>query len=73
MSSLIQYTKCFLFCVLCDTVCMNGCCMLPPTSFVLYRSKYSLNALSHDAAIGLIRKTLADGVNLTEVCWYVAT
>ena len=35
--------------------------------FLRYRTKYSLNALSHDAAIGLIRRTLADGVKLTEV------
>ncbi|XP_064406843.1 ribonuclease H2 subunit A-like isoform X2 [Halichondria panicea] len=38
---------------------------------MLQRTKYSLNALSHDAAIGLIRRTLADGVKLTEV--YVDT
>ena len=31
------------------------------------RTKYSLNALSHDTAIGLIRKVLEDGVNLKEV------
>lgn len=34
---------------------------------MLQRTKYSLNALSHDAAIELIRKVLADGVKLTEV------
>lgn len=34
---------------------------------MFFRSKYSLNAISHDTAIGLIRRALADGVNLTEV------
>ena len=32
-----------------------------------HRTKYSLNALSHDSAISLIRKVLADGVKLSEV------
>ena len=36
--------------------------------FFLNRTKYNLNALSHDTAINLIRKVLADGVKLTEVC-----
>ena len=31
------------------------------------RTKYNLNALSHDTAISLIEKVLADGVKLTEV------
>ncbi len=30
-------------------------------------SKYNLNALSHDSAIGLIRKLLEDGVKVKEV------
>jgi ribonuclease H2 subunit A len=38
---------------------------------MLRRTKYNLNALSHDTAIGLIRKVLADRVNLTQV--YVDT
>ena len=40
----------------CVCVCVSVC-----------RTKYNLNALSHDTAIGLIRKVLADGVNLTQV------
>ena len=35
-----------------------------------HRTKYSLNALSHDTAIGLIRKVIEDGVNLKEVSLY---
>lgn len=31
------------------------------------RTKYNLNALSHDTAAGLIRRVIADGVRLTEV------
>ena len=31
------------------------------------RSKYNLNAMSHDTAIALIRGLLAQGVNVTEV------
>jgi ribonuclease H2 subunit A len=31
------------------------------------RSKYNLNALSHDTAMGLIARVLAHGVNLQEV------
>ena len=36
-------------------------------TYIVYRTKYSLNALSHDAAIGLIRMVIEDGVNLKEV------
>jgi len=32
-----------------------------------FRSKYNLNALSHDCAIGLINKVLEKGVNVAEV------
>ncbi|XP_064599605.1 ribonuclease H2 subunit A-like [Liolophura sinensis] len=38
---------------------------------MLRRIKYNLNALSHDTAIGLIRKVLSHGVNVTEI--YVDT
>jgi ribonuclease H2 subunit A len=38
---------------------------------MLRRNKYSLNAISHDSAIGLVRKALAANVNVTEV--YVDT
>jgi ribonuclease H2 subunit A len=38
---------------------------------MLRRTKYNLNALSHDTAINLIRKVMADGVKLSEV--YVDT
>lgn len=46
-----------------------GCLVATWSSFFVFlsRTKYSLNALSHDAAILLIRKVLADGVKLTEV------
>ena len=33
----------------------------------LYRSKYNLNALSHDAAINLVQFALDSGVQLKEV------
>jgi ribonuclease H2 subunit A len=31
------------------------------------RSKYNLNAISHDTAAGLIQKVLASGVNVQQV------
>ncbi len=34
------------------------------------RSKYNLNALSHDTAIGMIQRALDQGVNVTEVSMY---
>lgn len=34
---------------------------------MLARSNYNLNAMSHDTAISLIRKCIADGVNVAEV------
>ncbi|XP_029655818.1 ribonuclease H2 subunit A [Octopus sinensis] len=48
--------------------------ILSPTfisNSMLKRTKYNLNALSHDSAIGLITKVLALGVNVTEI--YVDT
>ncbi|ESP00443.1 hypothetical protein LOTGIDRAFT_200807 [Lottia gigantea] len=48
--------------------------ILPPTyisNSMLRRSKYNLNALSHDCAIGLIRRVLDKGVNVMEI--YVDT
>lgn len=41
------------------------------SSSMLKRSKYNLNALSHDSAIGLVRCALEGGANITEV--YVDT
>eukprot|EP00123_Amoebidium_parasiticum_P012562 comp21444_c0_seq1/m.29611 comp21444_c0_seq1/g.29611 ORF comp21444_c0_seq1/g.29611 comp21444_c0_seq1/m.29611 type:complete len:347 (-) comp21444_c0_seq1:477-1517(-) len=38
---------------------------------MLRKKKYNLNALSHDTAIGLVRRVLAHGVKLTEI--YVDT
>ncbi|KAK7498341.1 hypothetical protein BaRGS_00010295 [Batillaria attramentaria] len=38
---------------------------------MLRRAKYNLNALSHDCAIGLVKRALEKGVNVTEV--YVDT
>ncbi|XP_062507785.1 ribonuclease H2 subunit A-like [Corticium candelabrum] len=38
---------------------------------MLARSKYNLNALSHDSAIGLVKRALDNGVNITEL--YVDT
>jgi len=38
---------------------------------MLQRDKYTLSAISHDVAIGLIRKRLDDGVNIQEI--YVDT
>lgn len=48
--------------------------ILSPTfisNSMLKRSKYNLNSLSHDSAIGLIEKVLSNGVNVTEI--YVDT
>lgn len=35
--------------------------------FLSFRTKYNLNALSHDTAIGLVQFALDSGVQLTEV------
>lgn len=35
------------------------------------RTKYNLNALSHDTAIGLVQYALDSGVQLKEVCGHV--
>lgn len=48
--------------------------ILSPTfisNSMLKRSKYNLNSLSHDSAIGLIEKAISLGVNVTEI--YVDT
>lgn len=39
----------------------------------LCRTKYNLNALSHDTAIDLIRKVIMDGVKLSEVGWFYSS
>ena len=36
--------------------------------FLINRTKYNLNSISHDSAIGLIEKLTASGVNIVEVC-----
>jgi len=33
----------------------------------VFRTKYNLNQISHDTAIGLVRRTLALGVDIREV------
>ena len=33
------------------------------------RSPHSLNVISHESAVGLVRTALADGVNVEEVWW----
>lgn len=45
---------------------MFVCYYFVPVAF-LFRVKYSLNEVSHDAAIDLIEKVLSDGVKLSEV------
>ena len=35
--------------------------------FLVNRTKYNLNSISHDSAIGLIEKLTASGVNIVEV------
>lgn len=37
------------------------------TYFLLNRTKYNLNSISHDSAIGLIDKLTSRGVNIVEV------
>lgn len=39
------------------------------TAFV--RTKYNLNALSHDTAIGLVQYAVDSGIQLKEVCGQV--
>lgn len=41
------------------------------SNYMLQRTKYSLNAISHDSAIGLVKKALERGVQVTEL--YVDT
>ena len=53
-------------CAYCGVNC-NGVFVCVCVCVSVCRTKYNLNALSHDTAIGLIRKVLADGVNLTQV------
>ncbi|XP_071036725.1 ribonuclease H2 subunit A isoform X2 [Parasteatoda tepidariorum] len=65
-----------LFEIISDSKDMMGWLLeiLSPTVIsnnMLKRSKYNLNALSHDSAIALIRKALSLGVNVTEI--YVDT
>ena len=65
-----------LMCLNCYSLQIFSLCTLfnicIPIKFVtclifLCRSKYNLNAMSHDTAIGLIQKVLDHGVNLKEV------
>jgi len=39
----------------------------------VFRTKYNLNQISHDTAIGLVRRTMSLGVDIKEVlgivCW----
>lgn len=43
-------------------------CFFSKTDNLLYSEKKSLNAISHESAMGLIRQALDKGVNLIEVC-----
>lgn len=40
----------------------------PNNMSAFVRTKYNLNALSHDTAIGLVQYALESGVQLKEVC-----
>lgn len=42
--------------------------IFPVQMIAFVRTKYNLNALSHDTAIGLIQYALDSGVQLKEVC-----
>ena len=55
------------FHVLLWLMCVHTVVSIVMVCVCVCRTKYNLNALSHDTAIGLIRKVLADGVNLTQV------
>ena len=37
------------------------------TCMLIFRTKYSLNAISHDSAIALVKRALEKGVNVKEV------
>ena len=43
------------------------CIIFNDEDFSIHRSKYSLNAISHDSAIGLVKQVLEKGANIKEV------
>ena len=39
--------------------------------FLIFRTKINLNEISHNSAMGLVRKAIDNGVLLTEVSYFV--